>query len=137
MSEYPIYKAAGIINRDKKHLLERSKGKEYFIEPGGSIEKGETPKQALVRELKEEIDVEVQEEDLEEFGTFYADAAGQKHLRIRMDVFVVIKWVGEPTPSSEVEELAWVGTEIPAGMKVGSIFEHDILPRLTEEGLIS
>src|SRR4051812_20782408 len=49
-----IHKAGGIIIRDKKLLVERSKGKDFFKTPGGSIELGETPKQALVRELLEE-----------------------------------------------------------------------------------
>lgn len=136
MKSYQIYKAAGIIIQDGKHLLERSKGKKYFIEPGGSIEKEETPKQALVRELKEELNIDVQEEDLAPFGTFYADAAGQEHLIVRMDVFMVSKWQGQIKPGAEVEELAWIGKEVPPGMKVGSIFEHEIHPRLKREGLI-
>ncbi len=41
--QYDIHKAAGIIIRDKKLLVERSKGKEFFIAPGGTIEEGETP----------------------------------------------------------------------------------------------
>jgi mutator protein MutT len=137
MSNYQIYKAAGIIIRDKKLLVERSEGKEFFISPGGSIEKGETPQQALVRELEEEFDIDVKPEDFKVFGTFYADAAGQEHLKMRMDVFIVESWQGEPTPSSEVEEIAWITSKPPAGMKVGSIFEHDVIPKLKEKGLIA
>ena len=32
--------------------------------PGGKVEEGETPEEALVREIKEELDVEVEVEDL-------------------------------------------------------------------------
>ena len=73
-----IHKAAGIIVRDRKLLVERSKGKKFFIAPGGSIEPGETAEQALTRELKEEFQIIVKEEDLVTFGTFRAAAAGQE-----------------------------------------------------------
>lgn len=135
--DYQIYKAAGIIIMDKKQLLERSKNKEFFIEPGGSIEEGETPKQALVRELWEELTIEVKESDLEPFGTFYDAAAGQEHLRIRMDVFMVKKWTGSISASHEVQDLVWVTSDLPAEMKVGSIFKNEILPRLKRKGLIT
>jgi 8-oxo-dGTP diphosphatase len=125
-----IHKAAGIIIKDRKLLVERSKNKQFFIAPGGSIEEGETAPEALVRELKEEFDIDVAEEDLEEFGTFYDQAAGQEHLTFREDVFWVRKWEGEPTPSSEVEEIAWLTTDIPKDMKVGSTFEFQVMPRL-------
>jgi mutator protein MutT len=131
-----IHKAAGIIIRDRKLLVERSEGKEFFIAPGGSVEPGETVEQAVVRELKEEFDINVKGSDLEEFGTFYADAAGQEKLRLRMDVFTVKEWQGEPTPNSEVEEIAWITSNQPKSMKVGSIFEHEVIPRLKAKNLI-
>jgi 8-oxo-dGTP diphosphatase len=137
MIEKPdIHKAAGIIIVDRKLLVERSVGKEFFIAPGGSIEKGETAKQALVRELKEEFDIDVKEAELEEFGTFYDRAAGQEHLTFREDVFWVRKWEGEPTPSSEVEEIAWLTTKIPEGMKIGSTFQFQVMPRLKAQDFI-
>ncbi len=92
MKDYQIYKVAGVIIKDKKHLLGRAIGKDFFIEPGGKIEARETAAQALIRELEEELNIEVRETDLEEFGTFYAPAAGKEHLMLRMDVFTVKKW---------------------------------------------
>lgn len=138
MQEYSIHKAAGVIVRDKKILVERSLGKEFFIAPGGSIEDGETAKQALVRELKEEFQITTSEDDFTFFDTFYAVAAGKTdETRLRMDVFMVAHWDGEPTPDNEVEEIAWITSEIPETMKVGSIFEKDVIPRLKKEGIIN
>jgi 8-oxo-dGTP diphosphatase len=137
VSEKPdIHKAAGIIIKDRKLLVERSIGKYFFIAPGGSIEENETAPEALVRELKEEFDIDVIQSDLEEFGTFYDRAAGQEHLTLREDVFWVRNWEGEPTPTSEVEEIAWLTTDIPKGMKVGSTFELQVMPRLKKLGVI-
>ena len=131
-----IHKAAGIIIRDQKLLVERSKGKEFFVSPGGKLENGETPKQALVRELMEEFSIKTKEEDFQEFGTFEAAAAGRENTKVKMDVFIVKSWGGEPTPNMEVEEIRWIESANPEGLKLGSIFEHDVIPKLKEKGLI-
>lgn len=131
-----IRKAAGIIIRDKKLLVERSEGKDFFIAPGGSIEEGETPKQALVRELMEEFQIVVSENNLIEFGAFQAPAAGQEHRMVKMEVFVVKSWEGEPTPDNEVEEIRWITSAPEQGIKIGSIFEHEVIPRLKTAHLI-
>jgi mutator protein MutT len=131
-----IHKAAGILIRDRKLLVERSKGKEFFIAPGGSIEEGETPRQALVRELMEEFQISVNEADLSEFGTFRAAAAGQESKVVEMQVFTVSNWQGEPTADNEVEEVRWVSSLPEEGIKLGSIFEHEVIPRLKTAGLI-
>lgn len=131
-----IHKAAGIIIKNKTLLVERSIGKEFFIAPGGQIEKGETAPQALKRELKEEFDIDTDESNFEFFGTFYAQAAGQEDRQLKMDVYIVKDYVGEPTPSSEVEEIAWVTSINEAALKLGSIFEHEVIPRLHAQDLI-
>ena len=56
--------AFGFIVKDNKVLLLRRKGKETFELPGGTIEFGERIKDCLVRELKEETDIEVEIENL-------------------------------------------------------------------------
>jgi 8-oxo-dGTP diphosphatase len=131
-----IHKAAGILIRNRKLLVERSKGKEFFIAPGGSIEDGETPQGALVRELMEEFQVTVNEADLSLFGTFRAAAAGQEAKVVEMEVFMVSDWQGEPTADNEVEEVRWVNSQPEESIKLGSIFEHEVIPRLKLAGLI-
>jgi 8-oxo-dGTP diphosphatase len=121
-----IHKEGGILIKDKKLLVERSKGKEFFIAPEGSIEEGEAPKQALVRELLEEFRIKVDEDNLKDFGTFYARAAGNESKQVTMDVFLVDSWEGDPEPDNEVEEIAWITSNIPSN-KVGSIFEHEVV----------
>lgn len=131
-----IHKAAGILIQNRKLLVERSKGKEFFIAPGGSIEPGETPEQALIRELMEEFQITVLPEDLERFGIFTAAAAGQEDKIVQMDVFTVCQWQGEPTADNEVEEIRWITSQPEDGIKIGSIFEHDVVPRLKSADLI-
>lgn len=131
-----IHKAGGVFIKDRTFLIARSHGKTFFIAPGGKLEEGETAQEALVRELDEELQVTVRAEDLTEFGTFHAAAAGKEDTQIRMDVFIVEKWEGEITPSSEIEEVMWINSHLPEGIELGSIFQHDVLPRLKEKDLI-
>lgn len=131
-----IYKAAGIIIKDRKLLFTRAEGMAFFIDPGGKIEDGETPEQALVRELYEELSVRVNESDLEFFGEFSAEAANHKGRIVHMKVFMVKNWQGEIKPSAEIEELRWLTSEVPSDIQVGSIFGGKVLPKLHELGLV-
>ncbi len=132
-----ILKAGGVIIRDRKLLVTRSWNETFFIAPGGKLEEGETAKQALVRELKEELGITVAERDLKEFGTFSGRAASDETKTIQMKVFIVESWRGEPHPSHEIAEISWIDSSIPAGWNIGSIFEHDVLPRLKAQNLIN
>lgn len=53
---YKRSRSVAIVVRDGKILMERVFyfGREFFTVPGGGIEEGETPEQAVLRELKEE-----------------------------------------------------------------------------------
>lgn len=136
MSNIDIHKAAAIMIRGRNILVVRAKGKGHFIDPGGKLETGESPQQALIRELSEEIAIKVRESDLVFFGTFFAPAAGQEDKMLQMDAFIVTRWQGEPTATSEIEQIAWINSDIPKNMQVGSIFEHEIIPRLKAQNLI-
>ena len=136
MAKFDIHKAAGIIIQDKKLLVVKPTDKKFFISPGGSIEIGESAVQAVIRELKEELQIDVTDQNLQPFGIFYAQAAGEENKVIRMDTFIVTSYQGEIKIDNEIEQLAWISSTIPANMKVGSIFEHEVIPRLKAQGLI-
>lgn len=131
-----IYKAAGIIISDRRLLVTKSYNKDSYVSPGGKLEIGESPVQALIRELNEELHLRVSAEDLKPFGSFSAPAAGQEYRLVHMDVFIVSSWTGDIQPGREIEQLMWLSSRIPAGLKVGSIFEHEVIPRLKSLNLI-
>lgn len=66
-------RACGIIKQEGKFLIMRVNKTSYYHIPGGHIEIGEDSKQAVIREIKEEIGCDVQEANLfliqENFGT--------------------------------------------------------------------
>jgi ADP-ribose pyrophosphatase YjhB (NUDIX family) len=102
-----IDKLAWVCNKDRKTLYVRSKGKELFFNPGGKREGDETDSEALTREIKEELNIELVPDTIKYLETFMAQAAGKPE-----GVMVQIKCyaadsLGAPTPTSEIEELAW------------------------------
>lgn len=66
MSETVKVAAAIIFHGDKIFATQRGYGdfKDGWEFPGGKIEAGETPEQALVREIREELDTEIEVGDL-------------------------------------------------------------------------
>lgn len=52
-------------------LLRRSGNEAFWAVPGGKMEKDESPLQAVIRELKEEIDIDVVASELQPLGCLY------------------------------------------------------------------
>jgi 8-oxo-dGTP diphosphatase len=72
--------------------------------PGGKVHAGETPEQAVVRELMEELGIDTRSSCLAPIG-FASHAYEDFHLL--MPLYVCRTWRGTPTPH-EGQELAWV-----------------------------
>jgi 8-oxo-dGTP diphosphatase len=100
--------AAALVDADGRVLLaQRPEGKSMaglWEFPGGKVEAGETPEDALVRELREELSIDVKPACMAPF-TFASHAYETFHLL--MPLYVVRNWVGDPV-SRERQQLAWV-----------------------------
>lgn len=57
-------RTCGITKQENNFLIMRVNQSSYYHIPGGHIEIGEDSEQAIIREIKEEIDCDVQETDL-------------------------------------------------------------------------
>lgn len=103
-----IVAACALVDGDGRVLLaKRPKGRplEGLWEfPGGKVEVDETPEQALIRELNEELAIDVSQTCLAPF-TFASHAYPDFHLL--MPLYVCRRWKGDVT-AMEGQELAWV-----------------------------
>jgi len=75
--------------------------------PGGKVEDWETPERALIRELKEELGVDVSAPGLTPL-TFVSHTYPEFHLL--MPVYVCRRWRGDMA-ANEGQDIAWVSPE--------------------------
>lgn len=103
-----IDKLALIYLRDRRLLAARSKGKTTYYLPGGKREAGESDHAALIREIKEELSVELRPETLRYLGQFEAQAHGREAgVLVRMTCYTAA-YEGLLAPAAEIAELAWL-----------------------------
>lgn len=100
--------AVALIDVDGRVLIaQRPAGKSMaglWEFPGGKVEPGETPERALIRELKEELGIDVTEACLAPL-TFASHAYDDFHLL--MPLYACRRWVGYVQPH-EHADVKWV-----------------------------
>jgi 8-oxo-dGTP diphosphatase len=103
-----IVVAAAMVDRDGRVLVQqRPPGTSMaglWEFPGGKLEPGETPEAALIRELAEELGVEVDHACLAP-ACFASEPLGERHLLLL--VYALRKWKGVPE-ARHATALRWV-----------------------------
>ncbi len=126
--------AATLVNDDNEVLLaQRPEGKRLAGKwefPGGKVEAGESPEEALVRELEEELGITVATENLEPFW-FLSHAYPEYGFHLLMPVYLCRLWDGAPKPLTHTS-IIW---EIPQNMHELDMIEADVelVERLKKE----
>lgn len=128
-----IDKIAWIYIKDKKVLCTLSKGKETYYSPGGKREQGETDEEALIREVKEELSVDIKKDTIQYYGTFEAQADGKEEGVIVKMTCYLAEYEGRLMPSSEIEKFDWLDTN---DMDKISLAGKLIFEDLKKQGLI-
>lgn len=130
-----IKKVALAVFRDKKILQVRTASEGIvFYTLGGKIEKGESDIECLKREVKEEINCEINDDSLIFLNEFEDVAHGKKDTLLNVRVYEG-KLLGDPKPSSEVVEIGWFDSKSNKE-NLSTIAQRTIFPWLKKHGYI-
>jgi 8-oxo-dGTP pyrophosphatase MutT (NUDIX family) len=103
-----IDKVALIYLKNKQVLSTRSKGKDVYYLPGGKREEQETDQETLIREIKEELTVEIVKPSIKFYGIFQAQAHGKKvGVVVQMRCYTA-QFTGKLRANSEIDEITWL-----------------------------
>jgi 8-oxo-dGTP pyrophosphatase MutT (NUDIX family) len=113
-----------IIIRNKRLLLVTGHNADYYWTPGGSVEEGESPEQALHREVQEELGAKIVSSKW--YMTFQYNTQLVTVFTVEMgDDFIV---------GNEITDFVWYkrGDKI----KVSGRLRNILIPELTRQGLL-
>jgi mutator mutT protein len=100
--------ACALVDADRRVLIaQRPEGKSMaglWEFPGGKVEPGETPEDALIRELSEELGIQTRQACLAPLS--FASHA-YENIHLLMPLYVCRKWQGTPQ-TREHQALKWV-----------------------------
>jgi 8-oxo-dGTP diphosphatase len=119
--------AAIIVDAAGRALVVRKRGTTRFMQPGGKPERGETPAEALARELAEEVGLIVDAAELRALGVFTADAANEPGHTVIADVFALSAEPGDVSAQAEIEELLWITADTASALPLAPL-SRDLLP---------
>ncbi len=122
--------AAGIVIDPKGRLLiVRKRDTEKFMLPGGKIDEGESPIEALIRELEEEVGVTIPSTLAHFIQTYEAKAANEPGYFIRSNLFfVLLPMPIEITPSAEIAEARWITPQEVASLNLAPLMINFVIP---------
>ena len=128
-----IDKTAWLYLKNGKILSSRSNGKDVWYIPGGKREGNETDIETLVREIKEELSVDIMPETASLYGIFEAQAHGHADgVIVRMTCYTA-RFTGELKPDHEIAEIAWFDSH---DSERSSAVDQLIFADLKEKGLL-
>lgn len=108
MSLTTLIVAAVCFEDDRSRILTvRKHGTTAFMLPGGKLEPEESPSEAAVREVREEVGIDLRVSDLSLLGRWSAVAANESNTDIVATVFTAAL-AQHPSASGEIAELLWI-----------------------------
>ena len=130
-----IHKIAAMVIVDDKFLMVRKAGKDIWTNLGGKPEGDETEEQALVREIKEELDCD--SKVIKKLGDFEAKAVFDDAI-VKLSTYLV-ELLGNPVISDpELEEFRFIDKNYKQnGIKLPSSVEDQIIPYCIQNKLLN
>ena len=118
--------AAMVSDPDGRLLLVRKHNTSFFMQPGGKIDAGETALAALCRELKEELGLSVNSDQLSPLGIHSAPAANESDMMLEAYLFSLV--IDEPVEAAaEIAEARWVTREEAWQLPLAPLTKEDVV----------
>jgi len=114
-----------------KVLVVREKNRKLFSLPGGGLKRGEIVEDGLIRELKEELNIDVTKANLI-FAKTFLGPSGRKN-RIKAYCYFIKGVRFSFSPTLNIEEIAWVNSKNASKYNLTWIFKNKFLPFLINE----
>ncbi|MGP9539051.1 NUDIX domain-containing protein [Brachybacterium sp. AOP43-C2-M15] len=113
-------------------LAVRKRGTGSYMQVGGKLEPGEGAREAAVREVQEELGVDLARDDLQLLGDFEAVAANEPATTVHSTVWVTRRALPDPLEvRAELEGHRWVPVSAPGtGARLAPLMVQHILPAL-------
>ncbi len=132
-SSDPDFVVSAVVLRDDQGriLVVRKRGTSCYMLPGGKIEKDETPAQAAIRELHEEVGALLNPNELKFLGEWTTAAANEPGLTVHGHIFEHPMIEGLSV-RAEIEDLLWLHPdEMASRDDLAPLLVTRVLPALT------
>ena len=122
-----------VVTKNNQLLLAYSNNKNAWYLPGGKVDKGESSREALIREIREELNIDLQLEKIENYKHISAPAYGEKpELIMEQDTFRY-NLTENIHPSHEIAAVKYFDLEIykqepaqvPGVLKIFTLLKED------------
>lgn len=131
-----LRKIALVHFQDGKVLMVRdNKNDKVFYNLGGKVEEGESDINCLAREVREELEVDLDLSSLEFLGEFEAPAHGKQNALVNIRLYKG-DFIGTPKLTEEIVEYKYLDSSAPDEI-LSPISIHQIFPWLKENGFIN